>query len=35
MIKILITLINNDDQSNLSDQSDESQTLNEATQQAD
>jgi hypothetical protein len=32
MIKVLITLINNDDQSNLSDQSDEPQTLNEATQ---
>jgi hypothetical protein len=35
MIKVLITLINNDDQSNSSDQSDESQTLNEATQRAD
>ncbi len=33
MIKILITLINNDDQSN--DESDESQTLNEATQRSD
>ncbi len=33
MIKILITLINSDDQSN--DQSDESQTLNEATQRSD
>jgi hypothetical protein len=33
MIKILITLINNDDQSN--DQFDESQTLNEATQRSD
>jgi hypothetical protein len=33
MIKILITLINNDDQSN--DQSDKSQTLNEATQRFD
>jgi hypothetical protein len=33
MIKVLITLINSDDQSN--DQSDESQTLNEATQRAD
>ncbi len=35
MIKILVTLINSDDQSNSSDQSDESQTLNEATQRAD
>ncbi len=33
MIKILITLINNDDQSN--DHSDESQTLNETTQRSD
>ncbi len=33
MIKILITLINSDDQSN--DQSDESQILNEAIQRAD
>jgi hypothetical protein len=33
MIKILITLINNDDQ--LNDQSDESQTLNQATQRFD
>jgi hypothetical protein len=33
MIKILITLINSNDQSN--DQSDESQTLNEATQRSD
>jgi hypothetical protein len=33
MIKILITLISSDDQ--LNDQSDESQTLNEATQRAD
>ncbi len=33
MIKILITLINSDDQ--LNDQSDESQTLNEATQRSD
>jgi hypothetical protein len=33
VIKILITLINNDDQSN--NQFDESQTLNEATQRAD
>jgi hypothetical protein len=33
MIKILTTLINSDDQSN--DQSDESQTLNEATQRSD
>jgi hypothetical protein len=33
MIKILVTLISSDDQSN--DQSDESQTLNEATQRAD
>jgi Na+/phosphate symporter len=35
MIKILITLINSDDQSNSSDQFDESQILNEATQRAD
>jgi hypothetical protein len=35
MIKILITLINSDDQSNSSDQSDESQTLNETLQQSD
>ncbi len=35
MIKVLITLINSDDRSNSSDQSDESQTLNEATQRAD
>jgi hypothetical protein len=35
MIKVLITLINSDDQSNSSNQSDESQTLNEATQRAD
>jgi hypothetical protein len=35
MIKVLITLINSDDQSNSSDQSDESQTLNEATQRSD
>ncbi len=34
MIKVLITLINSDDQSNSSD-FDESQTLNEATQRAD
>jgi hypothetical protein len=33
MIQVLITLINSDDQSN--DQSDESQTLNEATQRSD
>jgi hypothetical protein len=33
MIKVLITLINSDDQSN--DQFDESQTLNEATQRSD
>jgi hypothetical protein len=33
MIKVLITLIKSDDQSN--DQSDESQTLNEATQRSD
>jgi hypothetical protein len=33
MIKVLITLINSDDQSN--DQSDESQILNEATQRSD
>jgi hypothetical protein len=35
MIKILITLINNNDQSNSFDQFDESQTLNEATQRSD
>jgi hypothetical protein len=35
MTKVLATLINNDDQSNSSDQSDEPQTLNEATQRAD
>jgi hypothetical protein len=35
MTKVLATLINSDDQSNSSDQSDESQTLNEATQRAD
>jgi hypothetical protein len=33
MIKVLVTLINSDDQSN--DQSDESQILNEATQRSD
>jgi hypothetical protein len=33
MIKVLVTLISSDDQSN--DQSDESQTLNEATQRSD
>jgi hypothetical protein len=35
MIKVLVTLINSDDQSNSSDQSDEPQTLNEATQRSD
>jgi hypothetical protein len=35
MIKILVTLINSDDQSNLSDQIDKSQILNKATQRAD
>jgi hypothetical protein len=35
MTKILIMLINSDDQSNSSDQSDESQILNEATQRSD
>jgi hypothetical protein len=35
MIKVLITLMNSDDQSNLSDQSDESQILNKATQRSD
>jgi hypothetical protein len=35
MIKILITSINNDDQSNSINQSDESQILNEATQRFD
>jgi hypothetical protein len=35
MIKILIMLINSDDQSNSSDQSDEPQILNEATQRSD
>ncbi len=35
MIKILVTLINSDDQSNSTDQFDESQILNEATQRFD
>jgi hypothetical protein len=35
MIKILVTLINSESQSNSSDQSDEPQTLNEATQRSD
>jgi hypothetical protein len=35
MIKVLVTLINSDNQLNSSDQSDESQTLNEATQRSD
>jgi hypothetical protein len=35
MIKVLITLINSDDQSNSTDQSDESQTLIEAMQRSD